>query len=209
MNAARIISPSSSTDNRRAKPTLDAGQKEPAAEPLNIAAFFARHSWPLSHQSSTAENVGAASFDRTTAHPPRSAPARERCGSSRLRSAHLDGVRVAQLVGREAAPDFCLDATWRSSTRAALADHARPRVGPSITQNSGPTGRTRRSASHGSIAVYAQASIPTSRRRSFLPCLTRIEPRRRSRSVSVSESTSLIRSPARHSTTIRALRRCP
>ena len=34
------------------------------------------------------------------------------------------------------------------------------------------------------------ASMPTSRRRSFLPCLTRIEPRRWSRSVSVSESAS-------------------
>ena len=98
MNAARIISPSSSTDNRRAKPTLDAGQKNQRPESLNIAAFFARHSWPLSHQSSTAENVAAASFDRTTAHPPRSAPARERCGSSGLRSAHLDRVRVPELV---------------------------------------------------------------------------------------------------------------
>jgi hypothetical protein len=53
----------------------------------------------------------------------------------------------------------------------------------------------------------AQASIPTSRRRSFLPCLTRIEPRRRSRSVSVTESASLIRRSARQSTTINALMR--
>ena len=30
-----------------------------------------------------------------------------------------------------------LSARWRSSTRAALSDHARPRVGPSITQNNG------------------------------------------------------------------------
>jgi hypothetical protein len=102
MNAARIISPSSSTDNRRTKPTLDAGQKNQRPESLNTAVVFARHSWPLSHHSSTTENAAAASFDRTTAHPPQSAPARERCGSSRLRSAHLNSVRMAELVGREA-----------------------------------------------------------------------------------------------------------
>ena len=43
----------------------------------------------------------------------------------------------------------------------------------------------------------AHASIPTTRRRSFLPCLTKIDPRRCSRSVSVSDSASLMRSPAR------------
>ena len=41
------------------------------------------------------------------------------------------------------------------------------------------------------------------------PCLTKIEPRRWSRSVSVSESASWIRRPARQSTTITALRRWP
>jgi integrase len=41
------------------------------------------------------------------------------------------------------------------------------------------------------------------------PRLTRIDPRRSSRSVSLSESASLIRSPARQSTTIKPLRRLP
>jgi len=94
-------------------------------------------------------------------------------------------------------------AAWRRRlTRRARA------VGPAITQNNGPAGSVTRSASHGCRAVHPHASIPTSRRRSFLPCLTRIDPRRSSRSVSVSESASLIRSPARHSTTS-PLRRLP
>jgi len=67
----------------------------------------------------------------------------------------LDGVRVSQLVRSEPAPDPALSAIARSSTRAALADHARPRVGPSITQNSGPTGTCSRSATQGAIADHA------------------------------------------------------
>ena len=100
-------------------------------------------------------------------------------------------------------------AIWCSCTRAAPADQACPRVGPEITQNNGSTGSATRSASHGCRVDHPQASIPTSRRRSFLPCLTRIDPRRSSRSVSVSESASLIRSPARQSTTISPVRRLP
>ena len=59
------------------------------------------------------------------------------------------------------------------------------------------------------IADHAQVSMPTSRRRSPFPCLAKIEPRRWSRSVSVSDSASWIRSPARQSATIRAVRRWP
>ena len=90
----------------------------------------------------------------------------------------LDRVRMTQLVRREPAPDSCLEREMAKLDAAALPDHARPRVGPSITQNSGPTGSVTRLVSHGSIAVHARASMPTSRRRSFLPCVSRIEPRR-------------------------------
>src|SRR4051812_47755057 len=38
-------------------------------------------------------------------------------------------------------------ASRRNSTRALALDHGRPRVGPSMTQNSGPTGSSRRAAS--------------------------------------------------------------
>ena len=41
------------------------------------------------------------------------------------------------------------DATRRNSTRTPAADQGRPRVGPSITQNSGPTGSFARSTSQG------------------------------------------------------------
>jgi hypothetical protein len=105
MNAARIISPSSSIDNRRTKLTHGTGRMIQRSKSLNTAAVFTRHHRPLSHQSSTAANAAAASFDRTTAHRPQSRPARERCGSSGLRSAHLDGVRVAELMRSHAAAD--------------------------------------------------------------------------------------------------------
>jgi hypothetical protein len=105
MNAASIISPSSSTNNRRPQPTADGGQNHQRPDSLNSAALFTRHYRPLSHQSSTAGNAAAASFDRTTAHPAQSGPARERHGSSGLRSVHLRGMRVPKLVGSEPAPD--------------------------------------------------------------------------------------------------------
>ena len=76
---------------------------------LNTAAVFTRHRCPLSHQSSPVANAAAASFDRTTAHPAQSGPARERYGSSGLRSVHLDRMRMAELVGREAPPDARLN----------------------------------------------------------------------------------------------------
>ena len=76
---------------------------------LNTAAVFTRHHRPLSHQSSTAQNAAAASFDHTTTHPSRSAPARERCGSSGLRSVHLDSMRMPQLMRTKPAPDPSLN----------------------------------------------------------------------------------------------------
>jgi hypothetical protein len=51
-------------------------------------------------------------------------------------------------------------------------------VGPAITQNDGPTGSVTRSATQDSRAAQPHASIPTTRRRSFFPCLTKIDPRR-------------------------------
>ena len=55
--------------------------------------------------------------------------------------AHLDRVRMAELVGREAPPDPRLG----RESGAAAAGRRRPtmrvrRSGPAITQNSGPTG---------------------------------------------------------------------
>jgi hypothetical protein len=67
----------------------------------------------------------------------------------------LDSVCMAQLVGRQ----------------------HRPRVGPSITQNSGPAGSCTRSGSHGSIADHAQLFIPTSRRAlDAVSCTTIVPP---------------------------------
>jgi hypothetical protein len=105
MNAASIISPSSSINNSRAEPSHGTGRTMQRSKPLNTAVIFTRHHCPVSHQSSTAGNAAAASFDRTTAHPAQSGPARERHGSSGLRSVHLDSVRMAELVGREAPTD--------------------------------------------------------------------------------------------------------
>jgi hypothetical protein len=109
MNAASTISPSSSIDNRLAKPNDGTGRTIQRPKSLNTAAVFTRHYCPPSHQSSAAANAAAASFDRTTAHPAQSGPARERCGSSGLRSVHLDSVRMAELVGSEAPPDARLN----------------------------------------------------------------------------------------------------
>jgi len=54
-----------------------------------------------------------------------------------------------------------------------------------------------------------QTSKPTSRRRPPLPRRTKMLPRDASRSLSASDSASLIRRPARHSTTISARVRKP
>jgi hypothetical protein len=52
----------------------------------------------------------------------------------------LQRVRVAQLVRREPTPDPSLSGEPAELGAAAAPDHGRPRVGPSIMQNSGPTG---------------------------------------------------------------------
>jgi hypothetical protein len=86
-------------------------------------------------------------------------------------------------------------ASRRNSTRTFALDHGRPRVGPSMTQNSGPTGRSTRAASHGRSCSNAHVSIPISRRRPPLPLRTSSEPRRASRSRSPSTSASWMRRP--------------
>ncbi len=58
-------------------------------------------------------------------------------------------------------------------------------------------------ARHRALQQHIKRSIPTSRRRPPLPLRTRSDPRSGSRSLSANASASLIRSPARHSTTIR------
>jgi hypothetical protein len=93
-------------------------------------------------------------------------------------------------------------AAWWSCTRMAAGAQGRPRVGPRRTQNSRPTGRVVRSWSHGSRCDHPQRSIPTSRRLSRLPWRISSASRSRSRWVSLSASASLIRNPARQSTTI-------
>jgi hypothetical protein len=87
--------------------------------------------------------------------------------------------------GAKRRPTPASAARRRSSARTAGADHARPRVGPSMTQNRGPGGRLTRSVSHCPSWSRAQASTPSSLRRLPLPLRTRIEPRRGLRSVSV------------------------
>jgi MMPL family len=97
----------------------------------------------------------------------------------------------------------------RNSPRTAAADHGRPQVGPSITQNSGPTGISTRSESHGRRFSQPHPSIPTSRRRPPLPQRTSTEPRCGSRSRALSASASWTRSPPRQSITIIARSRQP
>jgi hypothetical protein len=49
-------------------------------------------------------------------------------------------------------------ASRRDSTRTLAIAQGRPRVGPSTTQNSGPTGKSRRAASQGESCSQPQAS---------------------------------------------------
>ena len=73
---------------------------------------------------------------------------------------HFDGMSMAQLVRRKPAAhprpagshvQLGADAGWR---------HGRPRVGPSSTQNSAPTGSLARSCSHGSSCSNTPAVHP-------------------------------------------------
>jgi hypothetical protein len=58
---------------------------------------------------------------------------------------HLDRVRVSQWCGAKRRRTPAVAAVAPSCARAALADHARPQVGPLRMQNSGPTGSSTRS----------------------------------------------------------------
>ena len=70
----------------------------------------------------------------------------------------LDGVSMAQWCGANRRLTPASDAWRRNSARTAAADQGRPRVGPSITQNSGPVSlvcarlRRSRAASLGGLA---------------------------------------------------------
>ena len=122
----------------------------------------------------------------------------------------FDRVGVAKLVRREAPSDSRLGGQPTELGPAPPAlDQGRPRVGPSMMQNSGPTGSSTRAASQGRSCSQPQASMPISRRRPPLPWRTSSDPRRGSRSRSASASASWTRSPARHSTTISARSRQP
>jgi hypothetical protein len=97
----------------------------------------------------------------------------------------------------------------RSCARAAAVAQDRPPVAPLMTQSNGPTRSSSRSSSHGCSSCHPQSSIPTSRRRPPLPRRTSREPRRWSRSASVSAIASWTRNPARHRITIRPRSRRP
>ena len=73
----------------------------------------------------------------------------------------LDGVGVAQLVGANRRRTPALAATRRSRARAASAAQGRPRVRPSITHSSGPTGMRMRTSSQGPRYSQPQESMPT------------------------------------------------
>jgi hypothetical protein len=63
---------------------------------LEHAAFFARHFQTLRHPRSPAATACDAPAGGRSRRPPRSAPAREGCGSSGLRSLGDQDVRVVQ-----------------------------------------------------------------------------------------------------------------
>ena len=83
----------------------------------------------------------------------------------------LNRVRVAQLVGRKRRRTPARVASRRNADRCP--DHGRLRVGPSMMQNSGPTGRSKRAVSHGRSCSQPHSSSPTSRRRPPLPRRTK------------------------------------
>ena len=115
---------------------------------------------------------------------------------------HVDRLRMPQLGGRESVANPAASAVSRSWLRMPAGEHGRPRVGPRRTQNNAPPGRRARIWSHGSSCSNAHPCMPTSRRFPPLPLRTSTAPRAGSRSLSVNASASLIRRPARQSTTI-------
>ena len=120
----------------------------------------------------------------------------------------LDGMSVAELVGRKPASDAGVGGELAQLAPGG-GDQRRPRVAPSMTQNSGPGGSKTRSASHASSCSKPNGSMPASRRLSPLPWRMSSEPRPWSMSVSLSASASEMRSPPRHSTPISARIRKP
>ena len=60
-------------------------------------------------------------------------------------SGHLDVMGVAKLMGRESAPDTCVEGEATELHSCRGADHGRPDVGPLMTQKSGPIGIPARS----------------------------------------------------------------
>jgi hypothetical protein len=88
-------------------------------------------------------------------------------------------------------------ASRRNSVRAAAADHALPRVWPSMMQNSRTAGSSARAASEGAPLFPANLAAAAS-----LAATHPKEPRRGSSSCSASASTSGRRSPARRRTTM-------
>jgi hypothetical protein len=108
---------------------------------------------------------------------------------------------------RRRTPAF--EATRRSWARAESLAQGRPRVRPSTTHSSGPTGSAMRSSSQGRRCSQRHGSMPTSRRRPPLPWRTSTDPVPGSRSRSVRASASLMRSPARQSNTTSARIRAP
>jgi hypothetical protein len=121
----------------------------------------------------------------------------------------FERVSVTQLVWGESTLTPARTASRRNSVRTPAPDHGRPRVGPSMMQNSGPTGSSARAFSHGRSCSQAHSSSPTSRRRPPFPLRTRIDPRRWSRSCSANSSAYWMRRPARQRTTIIARTRQP
>ena len=86
MTAARKGSPLLFIDNRRTKRNRRGGQKDRRRKPLDYAAFFARHFQALHRPRSLAADACDAPACGKSRRPQPSAPTRERCGSSGLRS---------------------------------------------------------------------------------------------------------------------------
>ena len=121
----------------------------------------------------------------------------------------FDGMRVTQLMGSKPPPDASVDGELAQFGRAAVADQRRPRVGPSMPQNSGPGGNDTRCANQATSCSNPNWSIPASPRLSPLPWRISSDPRRSSMSVSLSANASETRSPARHNTATSARTRSP
>ena len=116
----------------------------------------------------------------------------------------LDGVRMPQLMRRKPAPHASVNGERDAAPHALRWRTTRGRgSGRRSRRTARPAAASARSAVQSARTAHAHGSIPTSRRRSPFPCRMSRLPRRSLRSVSASERASWIRTPARHSTTIR------